>query len=61
MTKIVLRWILAKTFRLTYETITSYILGYERFTFRISRKIPWKLLNGCQPIFKILQENIFKP
>ena len=38
MTKIVLRWILAKTFRLTYETITSCILGYEHFTFRISRK-----------------------
>ena len=36
------------------------LLGYEHFTFHISRKIPWTLFNGCQLIYKISQENISK-
>ena len=37
------------------------LLVSERFTFRISGKTPWTLFNGCQTIFRILQENISKP
>ena len=46
-----------------YCNFKSFIclLGYEHFTFCIFRKIPWTLFNECQPIFKILQENISKP
>ena len=43
-----------------FIAILFYFVGI-RSTFCIFRKISWILFNGCQPVVKILKENIWKP